>query len=222
MPLAIELISAGFLFLFILVLNLAMGALGYLMEKEDYDADADLQKIDRNPRKFRLSIVLALIEHGCVIALAVALFNAFGPYNLALGIVWTIFRTGEGLIQFHNERNYWKLINLARRHSGSSGAEKTLLSESARTIFKAKDARFKFAMICWSVGTLAFSIVLVTSQVVPQIIGGLGIASSVLVGLSTGAKLAKPESKDFTGVGGLSAILFEVLIGGWLLLSPFL
>jgi len=218
--LIIEILS-GFLFLFILVLNLAMGALGYLMEKDDYDPDADLQKIDKNPKKFRISIVLALIEHGSVIALTIMLFIAFSPYNIILGIVWTIFRTGEGLIQFYNEPNYWKFLNIARQYSGSSGAEKNSLSDLARSIFKRKDSRFKVAMICWSIGTLAFSIVLVTSEVVPQIIGWLGIVASILVGFGTGIKLVKPKFK-FEVIGALFAMLFEVIIGGWLLFSPLI
>jgi len=219
--LIIEMSLSGFLFLFILVLNLAMGALGYLMEKDDYDSDADLQKINKSPRRFQTSIMLALIEHGSVIALAILLFIAFSPYNLILGIVWTIFRTGEGLIQYINEPNYWKLINIARQYSGTSGAEKKSLSDLARTIFKTKDTRFKFAMICWSIGTLAFSIVLVTSEVVPTIIGWLGIAASILVGFGTGIKLVKPKFK-FEVIGALFAMLFEVIIGGWLLFSPLI
>ena len=46
-------ILSGFLFLFILVLNIVMGALGYLMEKDDYDSDADLQKITRTQENFK-------------------------------------------------------------------------------------------------------------------------------------------------------------------------
>ena len=218
----IEMILSGFLFLSILVLNIVMGAFGYLMEKDDYDPDADLQKINKNPKKFQIGIVLALIEHGSVIALTMMLFIAYSPYNLVLGIVWTIFRTGEGLIQYINEPNYWKLIKIAGQYSGASGAEKTSLSDLARSIFKTKDTRFKFAMICWSFGTLAFSIVLVTSGVVPQVIGWLGIVASILVGFGTGIKLVKPNFKDFTAIGGLSAILFEVIIGGWLLFSPLI
>jgi len=212
-----EMILSGFLFLFILVSNLAMGALGYLMEKDDYDPDADLQKINKNPKKIKIGIVLALIEHSSVIALTILLFIVFSPYNLILGIALLIFRIGEGLIQFYNEPNYWRLINIARQYSGTSGAEKTSLSDLARTIFKTKDTRFKFAMICWSIGTLAFSIVLVASEVIPQIIGWVGIVASILVGFSTGIKLVIPNAKDFTAIGGLSAILFEVIIGGWLL-----
>ena len=218
----IEMVLSGFLFLFILVLNLAMGALGYLMEKDDYDPDANLQKINKNPKKFQISIMLALIEHGSVIALTIMLFIAFSPYNLILGIVCIVFRIGEGLIQYVNEPNYWGLLEIARQHSGSNGTEKNSLSELARTIFKTKDSRFKFAMICWSIGTLAYSIVIVTSEVVPQIIGWLGIVASILVGFSTGIKLVKLNVKDFTTIGGLMAILFEVIFGGWLLFSPLI
>jgi len=136
-----------------------------------------------------------------------------------LGIVWLIFRTGEGLIQFINEPNYWGLLNIARQYSGASGAEKKSLSDLARRIFKTKDYRFKFVMICWSIGTLAFSIVLVTSGVVPTIIGWLGIVASILVGFWNGIKIVKLNVKDFSAIGGLSAILFEIIIGVWLLFS---
>ncbi len=209
---------SGFLFLFILILNLVMGALGYLMEKDDYDPDVDLKKINKDSKKFQISIILALIEHGSVIALTILLFIAFSSYNIILGIVWAICRTGEGLIQFYNEPSYWRIIKIARQYSGARGSEKNSLSDSALTILKAKDVRFKFAMILWSIGTLAFSIVLVTSEVVPQIIGWLGIIASILVGFGTGIKLVKPNVK-YTAIGALSAILFEIIIGGWLLFN---
>jgi len=213
---------SGFLFLFILVLNLAMGALGYLMEKDDYDPDANLQKINKDPNKFKISIVLALIEHGSVIVLTVLLFITFSPYSLMLGIVWLIFRTGEGLIQFINEPNYWKLVNIADQYTGTNDAEKNSLIDLARSIFKTKDYRFKFAMMCWSIGTLSFSIVLVTSGVVPAIIGWLGIVASILVGFWNGIKIVKLNSKNFSPIGGLAAILFEIVIGGWLLFSSII
>jgi len=217
----IEMILSGFLFLFILVLNIVMGAFGYLMEKDNYDPDADLKKISKNPRKFKTGILLALIEHGSVIVLTILLFIAFSPYTIMLGIVLLIFRIGEGLIQYINEPNYWKLIKIANQYSSTGGEQKKSLSDLARSIFQTKDTRFKFAMICWSIGTLAFSIILVTSEVVPQIIGWLGIVASILVGFGTGIKLVKPNVKGEI-IGALFAMLFEVIIGGWLLFSPFI
>ena len=125
------------------------------------------------------------------------------------------------MIQYINEPNYWKLINIAKQYSDSSGAENNSLSDLAHTIFKTKDVRFKFAMICWSIGTLAFSIIIVTSDIIPQIIGWLGIVSGILVGFGTGIKLVKPNFKGEV-IGALFAMLFEIIIGGWLLFSPFL
>jgi len=207
---------SGFLFLFILALNLVMGALGYLMEKDTYDPDKDLTKINKNPKKFKIGIGLALIEHGCVIALTILLFITFSPYFLLLGIVWGIFRTLEGLIQFYNEPYYWKLISIAKKYSTASNTEKKSLSNNARSIFNGKDTRFKYAMICWSIGTFAFSIVLVNSGFVPVFIGWLGIIASILVGIGTAIKLVKPKIK-LALVGALFAIVFEIIIGIWLI-----
>ena len=207
----IEMMLAGFLFLFILVLNVAMGAFGYLMEKDDYDPEADLKKINKNPKKFKIGIGLALVEHGCVILLTILLFIISSSYIILLGIILLIFRIGEGLIQYINEPNYWKLINIAKQYSDSNGAEKNSLSDSAHTLFKTKDIRFKFAMICWSIGTLAFSIIIVTSDIIPQIIGWLGIVSGILVGFGTGIKLVKPNFKGEI-IGALFAMLFEIII----------
>ncbi len=212
----IEMMLSGFLFLLILILNVVMGAFGYLMEKDDYDPDKDLKKINKNPNKFKIGFGLALIEHGCVITLTILLFIAFSSYNIMLGIIWGIFRTGEGLIQFYNEPFYWKLIAIAKKYSSTSIAEKKSLSDSALSIFKGKDTRFKYAMICWSVGTLAFSIVLVNSGFVPQYIGWLGIIAGILVGIGTGIKLVKPKIKAEM-IGALFAIVFEIIIGGWLI-----
>jgi hypothetical protein len=192
-------------------------AQGHLIEKDDYDPDADLQRINKDPKRFKMSFVLALIHNGCVVLLAIMLFIAFSPYNIMLGVVWTISRIGEGLILYINDKNYYGFLNIARQYSATGGDERNPLRDSARVIFKTKDSRFKFAMVLWAIGTLAFSIVLVTSEVVPAIIGWLGIVASILVGVYNGLKLTKHSSKVLSIFGGLSAIIFEIIIGGWLI-----
>ena len=49
----IEMMLSGFLFLFILILNVVMGAFGYLMEKDDYNPDKDLKKIAKSLKKIQ-------------------------------------------------------------------------------------------------------------------------------------------------------------------------
>ena len=224
---------AGFLFLFILVLNLVMVAFGYInpeqtisSDAQTLNSDAELQKINKNgSKKFKISIVVALIEHFSVVALPIMLFIVFSQYNtilvLILGIVWTIFRVGEGLIQVYNEKNYWGLLKIARQYSSTSGAEKKSLSELGVTILQTRDSRFKFAMILWAIGTFAYSIVLVTYGASP-IIGWLGIVASILIGFGNGIKFVKPSFEVLSTIGGLLAIIFEIIIGGWLLFFPLI
>ena len=217
----IEARLSGFLFLLIIALYLILlPALGYKVEIGD--SDAELQRINNDPKKFQISIGLALIHNIIVITLTILLFIAFSSYNIILAIVWTIFRIGEGLILFYTEPSYWGFLNIARKYSVSSGVEKKALSDLARSIFKTKNSRFKFAMVCWSIGTLAFSIVLVTSGVVPAIIGWLGIVASILYGFGSGIKLVKPNFKVLSYFGALLIMLFEVVLGGWLLFSSLI
>jgi len=174
------------------------------------------------PKKFKIGTVLALIEHGSIISLAVMLFLAFSPYNMMLAVIWTISRITEGLIVFHNEKNYWELLNLARQYSVSSGAEKNSLSDLGRNILKTKNFRLAFAQIFFTIGTLSYSILFVTSGVVPEIIGWFGIVASILYGFANGIILAKPhKAKQFFAVG-LLILIFELVLGSWLLFSPLI
>lgn len=225
---SIEIFLSGFLYLFILVLQIAMAAFGYILEPtpKHYESDDKLLSFNNNPKKFQISVVLALIEHFSVVTLPIILFIVFSPYNIILGIVWMLFRITEGLIQVYNEKDYWGLLNLAKKYSVSSGAEKKSLIDSYHTILKAKSFRFAFAMICWSIGTLALSIVLVTYVgSVPPFIGWLGIAASIAIGFANVAKLVKPNFKVYdtmSSIFGLLAIVFELIIGGWLIFYSFI
>jgi hypothetical protein len=214
-------ILSGVLFLFILITNFVSGRLGY-ETVSDLDSDAILQKINNDPKKFQISFMLFLIEHVSIIALAVILFIVFSPYNLILGVLWTIFRIGEGLIQIYNKKNYWGLLITAKKYSGTSGAEKNDLIDIGHRILKTKNSSFTFAQILFSIGTLAYSILFVTYGVVPAIIGWLGLVASILYGISNGIKLVKLNFKVLGYLGGLLILIFEVVLGGWLLFSQFI
>ena len=141
---------------------------------------------------------------------------------MMLGIVWAIFRIGEGLIQIYNKKDYWGLLNIARQYLGTSGVEKNALVDSGRRILKTKNSTFTFAQILFSIGTLAYSTMFVTYGVVPEIIGWLGIVASILIGFGYGMGLVKPNFRVLGSFGGLLALLFEIVLGGWLLFSPLI
>jgi hypothetical protein len=152
------------------------------------------------------------------------LFLAFNPYNITLAVIWTISRITEGLINFYNEKNYWGLLNIARQYSSSSGAEKKSLSELGRSILKTKNSVFAFAQILFSIGTLSYSILFATSEAVPvpAIIGWFGIVASILYGFGNGIILVKPNKAMKIFRVGLLILIFEVVLGGWLLFSPLI
>ena len=219
----IEMILSGFLFLFIIITLITGERFGYSVIS-DLDSDTKLQEINKDPKKFQIGTVLALIEHGTIIALAIMLFLAFNPYNITLAVIWTISRITEGLINFYNEKNYWGLLNIARQYSSSSGAEKKSLSDLGRSILKTKNSVFAFAQILFSIGTLSYSILFATSEAVPvpAIIGWFGIVASILYGFGNGIILVKPNKAMKIFRVGLLILIFEVVLGGWLLFSPLI
>jgi len=121
------------------------------------------------------------------------------------------------LIFIYNETKYRGLLNIARQYSSTSGAEKDALFSSGRTILQTDKSRYNVAIILFSIGTLAYSILFVTYGVVPLFIGWLGIVTGISFGLSSGILVVKPKLEGLSIIGGLSAMLFEVSIGGWLL-----
>ena len=219
----IEMILAGFLFLFIIITLIIAERFGYSVIS-DLNSDAKLQEINKDPKKFKIGTVLALIEHGTIIALAVTLFLAFNSFNIILAVIWTISRVTEGLINFCNEKNYWGLLNVARQYSASSGAEKQSLSELGCSILKTKNRVLAFAQILFSIGTLSYSILFTTSEAVPvpALIGWFGIIASILYGFANGIILVKPDKARKFFVVGILILIFELVLGGWLLISPLI
>jgi hypothetical protein len=219
--LIIEKLLSGIFFLLIIVTNVASERFGY-KTLNDLESEAKLQWINENQNKFKTGYVLILTEHVCIISLAVMLFLAFSTYNVTLAFVWTIFRIGEGLTQIYYKKNYWGLLNIARQYPGASGAERNALIDLGRIILKTKSSSFSFAQILFSIGTLAYSTLFVTYGVVPSLIGWFGIVASVMYGLGNVISLVKANFKILGIIGGLLILLFEIVLGGWLIINTLI
>jgi len=208
----------GFLFLFILVTNAASVAFGN--EVGEVDSNAKFQKVNDDPNKFQISVILAIISHASIIALAVLLFIVFSQYNPLLGVVWVVFRIGESLLLIYNEINFWGFLNLAKEYAVAGNAEKIVLGDLGSVILQTKNSGFTLAMTLLAIGALAYAFVIITSGVVPSFIGYLGLAASVLSIVGSGLKLISPGLGVIFTIGFMLMMLFEVIFGGWLLFSP--
>ena len=217
----IEIFLSGFLFLFIIITNVASNRFGY-ETFSNLDLNTKLQKINKNPRKFKIGTTLILAEHIGIIALAIMLFLAFNSFSLILAVVWTISRITEGSIQIYNKKSYWKLGSISKQYAEANETEKKPLSEIAYNILKTKNSIFTFAQILFSIGTLSYSILFATSGVVPELIGWFGMVASIIYGFGSGIKLAKTNIKAVWSIGGLLILIFELILGIWLMLSPII
>lgn len=217
----IEIFLAGFLFLFVIVTIMISSQLGNKIAfgESDLDSDALLQDIAENPKRFRMSVCFALLEHGAIIALSIVLFIAFSHFSLILGVVWVTARSIEGIIILTNEKNYWKLLPIATQYSGSSDSEKTTVSDAGLSILKIKNSRFSYAQMLFSIGTLAYSMLFVIYEVVPLLIGWFGVAAAILYGLGNVIIVVKPRENAIAGLGGLLIFIFEAVLGVWLIYS---
>ncbi|OLS27313.1 MAG: hypothetical protein HeimC2_11500 [Candidatus Heimdallarchaeota archaeon LC_2] len=218
----LEITISGFLFLFIIVLNLLMVKLGHGLEAFDYDSESKLQKIIENPRNYKLSLILGFIEHLCIILLTIMLFIAYSQHNILLGVVWLTFRTGEGLFMVFNDINDLKLIKISNQYAITSGVKRKSFIDIGQIILQKKYFRFSIISILFSVGTLSYTIVFLKFNLVPTIIGWLGIIASITYGLGNGIKLVKPKFIGLMALGGLLVLLFESILGGWLLFSQII
>ena len=85
-------------------------------------------------------------------------------------------------------------------------------------MLRRKISIFTYAQILFSIGTLAYSILFVTYEAVPVVFGWFGIVASIIYGFGNAITLVKPNSKVLGNIGGLLIFIFELGLGGWLLL----
>lgn len=210
--------AAGLLFWLIIVTNIASNRFGY-QTYGDLESEAVFSEINEDPWRFKVGFALIVTEHLCIIALAAALFIAYNDLNLALAVVWLVSRGSEGVIQVVEKRSYWRLLEIARRFADAEGNERSELEELRLEILRSKRANFLYAQILFSVGTLSYALLFVTEDVLPPLLAWFGVAAAVLYGFGTGLTIRRPDSRAVWSIGGLLILIFEAILGGWLLFS---
>ena len=113
---------SGFLFLFILFTTI----LSQFMARDPIDSEdvpKTLGAVAERGQKFRLSVVIDLVSHISIIALAGALYLTFSPFNQHLALFGTLWRVGEGTIIAFSELFNIVLLSVGRKFVSAKGAE---------------------------------------------------------------------------------------------------
>jgi hypothetical protein len=98
-------------------------------------------------------------------------------------------------------------------------SQKQQIAKTRIEILNSKRSNFLSAQILFALGTLAYSIVFVSHDVLPALIGWGGIVAAVIYGVVSVTTLVKPALRVIWNIGGLLVLVFEVAVGAWLLFS---
>ncbi len=203
----------GFLFLFILFTSiLSKATAGTPLDPDN--VSESFQNTFGNSLKFRISIVLDLISHVSIIALAGALYLAFSPYNQPLASIGTLWRVAEGTIIAFSEISGLIFIAVAQQYGSALGSEKFALESLGRVLIMSEDWGLKIGLIFLGAGSLIYAILFVKSGTVPLFLGWWGIISSIL---AIGGILLSLINPNIKMVGILIMIPYEIILGFWLL-----
>lgn len=205
----------GFLYFFILVTNAVSAGLGN--RNDETDSASKLTAISENPGQYRMSVNIAIISHLGIVAITGMLFLAFSSYNRQLALIGSAFRLGEGLVLIYNEVSVLRLLDMAKEYA-LNDINKESLRMLGDQILRTKNTRFLLGLLLLAIGALAYCISFVQSGAVPSMIAWLGLAAGIVTAIGILVKFASGYGTVYV-IGMLSMMVFEVVFGGWLLIS---
>jgi len=204
----------GFLFLFILLTSMLSQVLaGAVLDPQD--VLGTMNKVAANSKKFRISVVIDLISHVSIIALAGLLFIAFSPYNRSLALLGTLWRVAEGTIIALSEASNFVIIDVSQKSASTTGAQAMALESMGRIVISMGEWGYKIGLIFLVLGSLMYAILFVTSGAVPLAIGWFGVIASIL---AVGGILLNLINPNLSMVSFLVMIPYEIVLGFWLLI----
>ncbi len=205
----------GFLYLFILLTSILSKFMAGAPIDQENVSNA-LGAVAEGGKKFRLSVVLDLVSHASVVALAGALYLAFSPHNRSLALLGMLWRVAEGVIIAFNEINNVVLLAVAQKFISATGTEAVALETMGRTLIVAEGWGLKIGLAFFALGWLMYGILFVSSGAVPPILGWGAVVASLLAVVGRWAALVGPGA-GLVAISFVPIMLFELVFGVWLL-----
>ena len=205
----------GFLYFFILVTSAASAGLGN--RNDETDSVSKLTAISENPGQYRMSVNIAITSHLGIVAITWMLFLAFSSYNRQLALIGSVSRLGEALVLIYNEVSVLRLLDMAKEYALTDSNKESLRLLGDR-ILQTKNTRFLLGLLLLAIGALAYCISFVQIGAVPSMIAWLGLAAGIIAAVGILVKFASGYGTVYV-IGMLSMMVFEVVFGGWLLIS---
>ncbi len=204
----------GFLFLFILLTSALSQALaGGVLDMADIPGT--MSRVAGSGKKFRLSVVIDLISHVSIVALAAMLFIEFSQFNRSLALLGTMWRVAEGTILALNEVNNLVLLDVSQKAASATGNQSVVLESIGRMLISTEGWGLKIGLVFLVAGSLVYAILFVISGAIPLALGWFGLIASIL---AAGGVLLNMINPNLSMASFLILIPYEIVLGFWLLI----
>ncbi|MDH5656282.1 MAG: DUF4386 domain-containing protein [Spirochaetia bacterium] len=199
---------AGFMYLLIIISNLlSMAIFGSKLDT--------IKDVINNETYFRIDTAYSLAMYLCVIVLAVYLYAIVKNINENLALLALSFRVGEAILGVLGV-----IFNLlALQILNGQGHAEIFGAAQMQTLAQVfQDAYWLVAMVIFSflgLGSVIYFYLFFQTNYIPKALSVLGMISYALV--FTGSFISIIFSNNAYMFLGSQAILFEIVIGAWLL-----
>jgi Domain of unknown function (DUF4386) len=210
---------AGLLYLAIIVTSLLSLILIDARLVVDGDQAATAERIAANQTLFRAGLVYDMAMFASVVALAWALFVILRGVDRDRALLALLWRMAEAVIGAVTVLLGALVVLLVGSEGVRAAFEPAQLHALVDVLLTARTIGYGVTIFFLSLGTIVYCGLLYRSRYVPRMLAGLGIVAFVLMPVATIVSLLWPQHQDLAIAGLAPGIVFEVVIGAWLLLK---
>jgi Domain of unknown function (DUF4386) len=210
---------AGFTYLFYAGIGLWSELLMHQARGTEGGAE-ELARIGQHATNVRLTVVITLLECLSALVLGVTLYGITRAEDHELAMLGLVCRVAEGVLgSLNNIPAYLGLLWLAKAGVGTSVPD-IPTRDALREFLLMPGTSVPLGAVFFAVGSLIFSYLLLRGRMIPVSIAWLGVFASALLVVVLPLQLAGFPSGPVSGYYlWLPALLFQVVLGLWLLIK---
>ena len=203
---------AGIVYFVIIITSVPSMTLGSYKLRVEGDVAKTIENIALNQLLWRIGIVYEILMYTGVILLSVALYHLLKGINQPRALTALLCRFGEAIMGMLTVIGSILTLHMINGNYGSETVQNTV-----SLIFEIQNALMSILMVLIGVGSIIFLYLFYQSRYIPRWLSVFGIVAFAFVVLESLVILLHPM-QPWT-FPGLAAILFEIVIGLWLMIK---
>lgn len=207
---------AGFMFLFVIVADLAGMAMSSSYAVPGNLAET-LHRIKGGELLIRVGFSGGFIGSICTVLLAMGLYAAVKPINGNLALLALLFRLAEATLGAAQSIFNFALLKFYVGSDSLSVASASQLQTLMTLQSVANSVSVNIAAILFSIGSTIFFYLFFKSNYIHKALSGLGLLASPLVTIVSFASLIAPHPSKLLQFGWAPIAAAEIFVGLWLL-----